>query len=97
MSITLPRFLTAAVLGAALIAPVSVMSIPARAADQVYHDRDRNEDHHWDTREDHAYRMWVKENHMKYRAFSKLKDEDQQRYWTWRHEHSDDQLKHEHH
>ena len=28
-----------------------------------------------------------------YSDFAKLKDNDQQRYWAWRHQHSDAQLK----
>ena len=40
-----------------------------------------------------AYHMYVKQNHRKYVAFAKLKPEDQQAYWDWRHEHSDAVLK----
>jgi hypothetical protein len=64
-----------------------------RAEDRVYHDAQHNDDHHWNNREDRAYRMWVKENHRKYRTFAKLRAEDQQSYWAWRHEHSDAVLK----
>jgi hypothetical protein len=61
--------------------------------DQVYHDRDHNDDHHWDSREDKAYGVWQKETHRAKRTFTRLKDDEQQSYWRWRHEHSDDQLK----
>jgi hypothetical protein len=37
--------------------------------------------------------MWVRENHRKNQNFSKLREEDQQAYWRWRHDHSDAQLK----
>ena len=37
--------------------------------------------------------MWAKENHRKYQTFSKLRENDQQSYWGWRHEHSDALLK----
>jgi hypothetical protein len=93
MKITLPRFLTTALLGAVLSAPVTLAPTALRADDRVYHDKDKNDDHHWDNHEDRAYRMWVKENHRKYRDFAKLKPEDQQQYWAWRHEHSDAVLK----
>jgi len=43
--------------------------------------------------EDQAYRMWVKENHRKNTSFVKLKANDQQAYWGWRHDHSDALLK----
>ncbi len=35
----------------------------------------------------------AKENHRKYRDFSRLRDNDRQAYWGWRHEHSDALLK----
>jgi hypothetical protein len=78
----------------ALIAPISIT--PAFAQDhddhhndRVYHDKARNEDHHWDSHEDKAYRMWTEQNHRKYRDFSRLKDSDRQAYWGWRHDHPD--------
>ena len=58
-----------------------------------YRDREHNDEHHWDNRKDRAYRMWAKENHRKYRDFSKLRENDQQSYWGWRHSHSDAQLR----
>jgi len=78
-------------LAGALLAPVAVTTATLRADDhdRVYHDRDHNDDHHWDAHEDRAYRIWVKENHRKYRDFDRLREEDRQAYWAWRHEHSD--------
>jgi hypothetical protein len=35
----------------------------------------------------------VKQNHHKYAEFSTLKEDDQQNYWNWRHQHSDALLK----
>jgi len=91
------RFLNSAVLGAALIAPVAITPTALRAADQkstrTYHDKQHNDDHEWNSHEDQAYRMWVKDNHRKNTTFIKLKDNDQQSYWSWRHEHSDALLK----
>jgi len=83
------RFLNAALLSAALITPLALAPTALRADDRVYHDAEHNDDHHWDTHEDRAYRVWVKENHRKYRDFARLKVEDQRAYWGWRHEHSD--------
>lgn len=85
------RLLSSAVLSAALIAPMSLAVLQAN--ERVYHDRDHNDDHHWDNHEDRAYRVWVKENHRKYRSFERLREEDRQAYWGWRHEHSDAVLK----
>jgi hypothetical protein len=88
------RFWNTALLGAALIVPVALTPFALRADDpKVYHDAQHNDDHHWDSHEDKAYRIWVKENHRKYRDFAKIKAEDQQAYWAWRHEHSDALLK----
>lgn len=89
----MPRFLNAALLAAALIAPIAVMPTALRADDRVYHDAQHNDDHKWNNHEDKAYRMWVKENHRKYRTFTTLPAPDQQAYWGWRHEHSDALLK----
>ncbi len=85
------RFWNAVILGAVLLSPVAPTVL--RAADKNYHDKAHNDDHAWNSHEDKAYRIWAKENHRKYRDFGKLKEEDQQAYWGWRHEHSDALLK----
>jgi hypothetical protein len=91
----MPRFLQAALLGAALIAPLAVAPPSLRAEDdhdrraRNYHDEKHNDDHEWNSHEDRAYRMWAKENHRKYQDFAKLRRDDQESYWGWRHEHSD--------
>jgi len=85
----MPRFLNAALLGAALIIPVAMSPTALRADDRVYHDREHNDDHRWDNRENRAYHSWAKENHRKYQDFSRLREDDQQAYWSWRHEHPD--------
>jgi hypothetical protein len=92
----MPRFLNAILLGAALIVPVAMAPTALRAEDQkarTYHDKQHNDDHEWNSHEDQAYRAWTKETHRKTRDFSRLKDNDQQAYWGWRHEHSDALLK----
>jgi len=85
------RFLNSALLGSALLFSTAIA--PAVLDAQVYHDAQHNDDHHWDRHEDRAYRIYVKENHRHYRNFAKLRVEDQQAYWAWRHEHSDAVLK----
>jgi hypothetical protein len=91
------RFLNAAFLGAALTIPVAMAPTVLRAQDhraaRSYHDKQHNDDHEWNNHEDQAYRMYAKQNHRKYRDFSRLNENDQQNYWGWRHEHSDAQLK----
>lgn len=56
----MPRFLNAALLGAALIIPVVMTPAALRADDRTYHDKQHNDDHHWDRREDRAYRTGLK-------------------------------------
>jgi len=91
------RFSKAALLGAALTIPV-VMAPPTLPAQnnkgaRSYHDKQHNDDHQWNNHEDQAYRMYAKQNHRKYHNFSTLKENDQQAYWGWRHDHSDALLK----
>ena len=83
-------------LGAALIVPVAIAPTAMRAEDQKarsYHDKQHNDEHQWNGQEDKAYRLYAKEKHRKYGDFAKLKENDQQAYWGWRHEHSDAVLK----
>ncbi len=93
----MPRFWNAALLCAALTVPIAMAPTALRAEDQKsarkYHDKKHNDDHEWNDHEDQAYRQYAKENHRKYKDFSKLKENDQQAYWGWRHEHSDALLK----
>ena len=93
----MPRFWNTALLGLALIVPMAVAPIALRAEDaktgRTYHDKQNNDDHQWNSREDQAYQVYVKENHRKSTDFSKLKSSDQQAYWGWRHQHSDALLK----
>jgi hypothetical protein len=86
----MPRFLhTAALMTALALTPVTLSAFQ----NKTYHDAAKNDDHKWNSNEDKAYRVWVKDNHRKYVGFDKLKAEDQQSYWGWRHEHSDAVLK----
>jgi hypothetical protein len=89
------HFWKTALLGAALIIPVAIAPTALRADDKArtYHDKEHNDDHQWNGQEDKAYRLYAKENHRKYSNFAKLKVNDQQAYWGWRHEHSDAVLK----
>ena len=93
----MPRFWNAALLGAALVASIAMPPTALRADDRnsarTYHDKQHNDDHQWNRNEDQAYKVYVKDNHRKNTSFVKLKDNDQQAYWGWRHEHSDALLK----
>jgi hypothetical protein len=96
MKTIMPRFLSAALLGAVLLTPLALAPTVLFAEDhnaRTYHDKKNNDDHQRNSQEDRAYRAYAKENHHKYKTFSKLHDNDQQAYWGWRHEHSDSLLK----
>ena len=54
-----------------------------------YEDRAHHDAHDWNQREDEAYRRYLQEHHQKYRDFSKLGRRQQNSYWTWRHNHAD--------
>ena len=94
---TMSHFCSTALLSAALMCPIALAPKVLRAEDQKaarsYRDRQHNDDHAWNGQEDKAYRIYAKQNHRKANQFSKLKDEEQQNYWNWRHEHSDSLLK----
>ena len=89
------RFWNTALLSAALIVPVAMTPSALQAQDhgRTYHDKEHNDDHQWNSHENRAYRIYLKQNHRKYHDFSRQREEDQQAYWGWRHEHSDALLK----
>jgi hypothetical protein len=97
MKMIIPRFWNAALLAAALLVPIAVAPTALRAqehpAGRTYHDKKHNDDHEWNGQEDKAYGVWTKQTHRKSTDFAKLKVNDQQAYWGWRHEHSDALLK----
>lgn len=83
-----------ALFGVALAASLTLTPTTLRAEDhKSYHDARHNDEHQWNNHEDQAYRMWAKEKHHKYVEFDKLKENDRQAYWAWRHDHSDAVLK----
>jgi hypothetical protein len=83
-------FWKSALLGAVLVIPVTVTPTALRADDRRYEDKEHHDEHAWNAQEDRAYRRWAKENHRKYVTFAKLKEDDQQAYWRWRHDHPDE-------
>ncbi len=89
----MPRFFNKVLLGAALIAPLAVVPAALRADDRKYHDEGHHDEHVWNSHEDKAYRIYLKENHRKYRNFEVLKENEREDYWRWRHDHDDTLLK----
>jgi hypothetical protein len=96
MNITIPRFLMAVLLGAALTVPLAIAPAALRAEDKnarTYHDKKHNDDHEWNDHEDQAYKIYSTQKHRPTTEFGALNANDQQSYWNWRHEHSDSLLK----
>ena len=81
------RCLGSLLLAVALMLPIATSGCAARV--RVY-DSYHNDYHHWDDREDHAYRRYLDEKHESYRDFKKLDSDKQRDYWNWRHDHPDD-------
>jgi hypothetical protein len=55
-----------------------------RIYDEYHHDY-----HHWDAREDRAYRLYFSDRGIEYREYSRLRPDEQRAYWNWRHDHPD--------
>jgi hypothetical protein len=55
-----------------------------------YEDRAHHDSHEWNDREDQAYRRYLEEYHKKYHTFAKANKREQQNYWSWRHNHPED-------
>jgi len=84
------RFLGVFLLGAASLAPV-VMTADDHH-DKRYYDREGRDYHVYNSQEDRAYRVYLGEQHRDYREFNKVNRSQQQQYFKWRHEHSDQVL-----
>lgn len=86
------RYIVTLFLAAALVAPVSIMAAAARQSASVQvrvYDRDHKDYHNWDDNEDRAYRGYLTEQHITYRAYNKQNHKAQSQYWNWRHSHPD--------
>ncbi len=80
------RFLGTILLTAAMLAPLTLTGCAAHVR---FYDEYHSDYHHWDDREDRAYRSWLGERHYEYREYKKLNHDEQHDYWNWRHEHPD--------
>jgi hypothetical protein len=71
----------------ALLASVAVTGCTVRAGYRAY-DPYHSDYHVWDGAEVGFYNQWaVETHHDPHRDFRKLKRDDQQAYWNWRHDH----------
>ena len=98
MKIILPDLLKKALVGAALLVPFTITPTLLRAQNhsfaRSYHDNKNNGRSCTECPgRQGVWRLGQAETHRRKTTFSKLKDNDQQTYWGWRHEHSDALLK----
>lgn len=86
------RYICSLFLAAALAAPIAIMAapVPQEAGVQVrVYDRDHKDYHNWDDHENHAWGVYLTNNHRENHEYAKAKRREQSRYWKWRHEHPD--------
>ena len=53
------------------------------------YDEPRRDYHRWDSREERAYREYLRETHRDYVEYKRLERREQEAYWAWRHDHPD--------
>jgi hypothetical protein len=52
-----------------------------------FYDVDHRDYHRWGPDERPHYDAWVAETRRQHLDYNKLKDDDKQAYWNWRHDH----------
>jgi hypothetical protein len=84
--------LAALFVAASLTAPVAIVATPAhqeeKDRDRVY-DKEHKDYHHWDEKEDAAWKRFLAEKHRKDHEFAKANEKEREEYWNWRHNHPD--------
>ena len=58
-----------------------------------YYDRRHHDYHQWNDHEDRAWHMYFEQRHRPYIGFDAAPLRERERYWAWRHNHSDALLK----
>jgi hypothetical protein len=84
------RHVSSVLLAVALFSPVVFSGCAVRASYRVY-DPGHEDYHVWDGNEVVYYQRWEVETHRDHREFKKRHSDEQREYWTWRHNHHDDQ------
>jgi hypothetical protein len=83
-------FVSSLILAAVIAAPVAMFAAPGPQSVQVrVYDRDHKDYHNWDDHENHAWGLYLSDNHKKTREYSRSSRKDQSNYWAWRHSHPD--------
>jgi len=86
------RYISVVLLAGALTAPVAIIAAPEpqKVGVQVrVYDRNHKDYHNWDDRENHAWSIYLTDNHKKKHEFTRASKKEQSNYWAWRHAHPD--------
>jgi len=86
------RIIGTFLLAAALATPAVIMATPASNDDGVQvrvYDGRHKDYHNWDDRENHAWGIYLTNNHKKNHEYKDSKKREQSNYWNWRHAHPD--------
>ena len=86
------RYMASLFLAAAFAAPMSLMAVPrpvdATVQVRVF-DRTHKDYHNWDDRENHAWAVYLTNNHRPQHEYARSSRREQDQYWNWRHSHPD--------
>jgi hypothetical protein len=86
------RIFASLFLTAALAGPMAAMAFPTPAGAQVVirvYDRNHRDYHNWDDHENHAWGVYLTNNHRRNYEYRRAHRREQERYWNWRHSHPD--------
>ena len=87
------RYAASLLLAAVVASPLAVMAVPAPEGATVQirvYDRHHRDYHNWDDRENHAWGVYLTNNHRRHYEYRRAHRRDQDRYWEWRHNHRDE-------
>jgi hypothetical protein len=86
------RFISSLVLAAVIAAPMPILAAPGPTDDGVQirvYDSRHKDYHNWDDHENHAWGVYLSNNHRRSHEFSRSSRREQSHYWDWRHSHPD--------
>ena len=79
------RILGSFIVAATLLAPGLSQAAAAPQISVRVYARTHKDYHVWDGQEDQAYRLYLGDQHIKYRGYAKLSRKQQTGYWNYRH------------
>ena len=86
------RIFVSLFLAAVLAGPVAITAAatPGEAGVTIrVYDSHHKDYHNWDDRENHAWGVYLSNNHRSYHEYKRAKRREREEYWEWRHQHPD--------